>query len=66
MFHAASMGAHSWAENLEPVINHYNIYAFDNPGEGNRSELNYSVTFCYFGRVAGITQALRSLLKAFI
>lgn len=40
MFHAASMGAHSWAENLPPLIEHYHIYAVDNPGEGNKSSLN--------------------------
>jgi len=39
MFHAASMGAHSWAENLEPLLNHYRIYSFDNIGEGNKSQL---------------------------
>jgi pimeloyl-ACP methyl ester carboxylesterase len=45
MLHAASMGAHSWAENLEPVLDHYRIYAIDNPGEGNKSELNDALTF---------------------
>jgi pimeloyl-ACP methyl ester carboxylesterase len=45
MFHAASMGAHSWAENLEPIIDHYHIYSFDNPGEGNKSELNDALVF---------------------
>ena len=45
MFHAASMGAHSWAENLEPIINAYHIYSYDNPGEGNRSELNDALVF---------------------
>jgi pimeloyl-ACP methyl ester carboxylesterase len=45
MFHAASMGAHSWAENLGPIINDYHIYSFDNPGEGNRSELNDALIF---------------------
>lgn len=40
MFHAASMGAHSWAENLQSVLGHYRIYAIDNIGEGNLSELN--------------------------
>jgi pimeloyl-ACP methyl ester carboxylesterase len=39
LFHAASMGAHSWAENLQPLIGHYRIYAVDNIGEGNLSEL---------------------------
>lgn len=45
MFHAASMGAHSWAENLDPIIDHYHIYSFDNPGEGNKSELNNALVF---------------------
>jgi len=39
LFHAASMGAHSWAENLQPLLGHYRIYAIDNIGEGNLSEL---------------------------
>lgn len=39
MIHAASMGAHSWAENLDPLLNHYRIYSVDNIGEGNKSEL---------------------------
>jgi pimeloyl-ACP methyl ester carboxylesterase len=45
MFHAASMGAHSWAENLEPLVDHYHIFSFDNPGEGNRSELDDALAF---------------------
>lgn len=45
MFHAASMGAHSWAENLEPLLPHYRIYAFDNIGEGNKSELNDALVY---------------------
>jgi pimeloyl-ACP methyl ester carboxylesterase len=45
MLHAASMGAHSWAENLKPVLDHYHIYSFDNPGEGNRCELNDALVF---------------------
>lgn len=40
MFHAASMGSHSWAENLDPLLNHFRIYAIDNIGEGNKSRLN--------------------------
>ncbi|MGQ8336805.1 alpha/beta fold hydrolase [Sunxiuqinia sp. A32] len=39
LFHAASMGAHSWAENLPPLLDHYRIYAIDNIGEGNKSAL---------------------------
>ena len=45
MFHAASMGAHSWAENLEPLISHFHIFSFDNPGEGNKSELADALVF---------------------
>ncbi|MBN1183656.1 MAG: alpha/beta hydrolase [Bacteroidales bacterium] len=45
MFHAASMGAHSWAENLEPIIENYHIFSFDNPGEGNKSELDDVLVF---------------------
>lgn len=39
MIHAASMGAHSWADNLEPLLDHYRIYSVDNIGSGNKSEL---------------------------
>ena len=45
MFHAASLGAHSWAENLEPLLDHFHIYAIDNIGEGNRSELRDALEF---------------------
>ena len=45
MFHAASMGAHSWAENLEAVTENYHVYSIDNPGEGNKSELNDALVF---------------------
>jgi pimeloyl-ACP methyl ester carboxylesterase len=45
MLHAASMGAHSWAENLEPLLDHYHIFAIDNIGEGNRSELSDALLF---------------------
>jgi pimeloyl-ACP methyl ester carboxylesterase len=45
LLHAASMGAHSWAENLEPLLDEYHIYSFDNPGEGNRSELSDAMVF---------------------
>ncbi len=45
MIHAASMGAHSWAENLEPLLNDYCIYSFDNIGEANKSELNDALSF---------------------
>ncbi|MFC1888132.1 alpha/beta fold hydrolase, partial [Candidatus Cloacimonadota bacterium] len=45
LLHAASMGAHSWAENLPPLINDYRIYAIDNPGEGNKSQLNNALEF---------------------
>jgi pimeloyl-ACP methyl ester carboxylesterase len=40
LIHAASMGAHSWAENLEPLLKKYRVYSFDNIGEGNKSELD--------------------------
>jgi len=39
LLHAASMGAHSWAENLPALLNKYRVYAIDNIGEGNKSEL---------------------------
>ncbi|MCB0475225.1 MAG: alpha/beta hydrolase [Flavobacteriaceae bacterium] len=40
LLHAASMGAHSWAENLSPLLGKYRIYAVDNIGEGNLSVLD--------------------------
>jgi len=45
MLHAASMGAHSWAENLPSVLEEYHIYAIDNIGEGNKSELDNALVF---------------------
>lgn len=45
MFHAASMGAHSWAENLEPLLESYRIYAVDNIGEGNKSQLKDALNY---------------------
>lgn len=45
MLHAASMGAHSWAENLDPLLEHFHIFSIDNPGEGNRSELKDALIF---------------------
>ena len=45
MIHAASMGAHSWADNLEPLLNYYRIYSIDNIGEGNKSELKNATTY---------------------
>ena len=45
LFHAASMGAHSWAENLEPLLKNYKIYAVDNIGEGNKSVLNDALIY---------------------
>lgn len=45
MFHAASMGAHSWAENLDPLLGHYRVFAIDNLGEGNLSELNDALVY---------------------
>ena len=45
MIHAASMGAHSWSENLQAVIDHYRIYSFDNIGEGNKSQLDDALNY---------------------
>jgi len=45
MIHAASMGAHSWADNLEPLLPFFRIYAIDNIGEGNRSQLKDAAAF---------------------
>jgi pimeloyl-ACP methyl ester carboxylesterase len=45
LFHAASMGAHSWAENLEPLLENYRIYSVDNIGEGNKSELKDALIY---------------------
>ena len=45
MIHAASMGAHSWAENLDPLLSHYRIYSIDNIGEGNKSVLKDALEF---------------------
>jgi pimeloyl-ACP methyl ester carboxylesterase len=45
LIHAASMGAHSWAENLDPLLHHYRIYSIDNIGEGNRSVLKDALEF---------------------
>jgi len=45
MLHAASMGAHSWAENLPPLLDNYHIFSIDNPGEGNKSELGNVLLF---------------------
>jgi pimeloyl-ACP methyl ester carboxylesterase len=45
LFHAASMAAHSWAENINPLMDHFRIYAIDNIGEGNLSELKDALVF---------------------
>ena len=45
MIHAASMGAHSWAENLAPLLEHFHVFSIDNPGEANRSELSNALVF---------------------
>ena len=50
LLHAASMGAHSWAENLSPLIEKYCIYAIDNIGEGNKSTLNDATFFPASGK----------------
>lgn len=49
LLHAVSMGAHSWAENLE-ALNDFRIYAIDNIGEGNKSELNDALVFPQNGK----------------
>ncbi|MCB9284621.1 MAG: alpha/beta hydrolase [Lewinellaceae bacterium] len=45
LLHAASMGAPSWAENLPPLLDHFRIFAIDNIGEGNKSELKNAMVF---------------------
>jgi pimeloyl-ACP methyl ester carboxylesterase len=45
MIHAASIGAHSWFENLPPLEHHYRVYSVDNIGEGNRSSLDDALVF---------------------
>ena len=45
MIHAASMGAHSWVENLDPLLENYRIYSIDNIGEGNKSDLKNVLVF---------------------
>jgi len=50
MIHAASMGAHSWAENIEPLLKSYRIYSFDNIGEGNKSELKDALIYPQNGK----------------
>ena len=45
MIHAASMGAHSWAENLDPLTDQYRIYSVDNIGEGNKSVLKDALVY---------------------
>jgi len=50
MIHAASMAAHSWADNLAPLLPFFRIYAIDNIGEGNRSQLQDAEKFPVDGR----------------
>ena len=50
LLHAASMGAHSWAENIDALIDKYHIYAIDNPGEGNKSALRHALKFPKTGK----------------
>ncbi len=45
MIHAASLGAHSWAENLEPLQDHFRIFSIDNIGEGNKSVLSDALVY---------------------
>lgn len=40
LLHATGMSAHSWAENLDPLLDKYRIYAVDHIGEGNFSQLD--------------------------
>ncbi len=39
LFHAASVGAISWKNNVEALANDYHIFCIDTLGEGNRSRL---------------------------
>lgn len=50
LLHAASMGAHSWAENIDALIDRYHIYAIDNIGEGNKSVLKHAGKFPKTGK----------------
>jgi len=45
LFHAAAMGAISWADNVKPLVKKYKVFAVDNPGEGGPSELNNPLIF---------------------
>jgi len=50
LFHAAAMGAISWADNIPALVDKYRIYAIDNIGEGNMSELYDAEIFPGNGR----------------
>lgn len=64
MLHAASMGAHSWAENLDPLVDNYRIYSFDNIGEGNKSELKDAMIYPDSGKeIAGLYATLMDSLR---
>lgn len=64
MLHAASMGAHSWAENLEPLLDNYCIYSFDNIGEGNKSRLKEALNYPESGKeIADLYADLLDSLK---
>jgi pimeloyl-ACP methyl ester carboxylesterase len=64
MLHAASMGAHSWAENLEPLLDNYRIYSFDNIGEGNKSELTDAMVYPNTGQeIADLYSTLLDSLR---
>lgn len=64
LLHAASMGAHSWAENIQPLLDHYCIYAIDNIGEGNKSQLRDAEVFPDSGeKLADLYAALMDSLN---
>jgi pimeloyl-ACP methyl ester carboxylesterase len=50
LIHAASMGAHSWLENLPAIQEHYRIYSIDNIGEGNKSQLQDALVYPQNGK----------------
>ena len=53
LLHAASMGAHSWAENIPALAENFSIYAIDNIGEGNKSELSNAGNYPDNGKKIG-------------
>ena len=64
MIHAAAMGAHSWAENLAPIMDNYRIYSIDNIGEGGRSVLNNDEIYLNSGgEIAGLYAGIMDMLN---